>query len=118
MIGTWQPVIGTIIAALIAFGGVWLTQRNSRKNNSADLMQRIIDQVQEERDRAQDRADKGEAKFEAAIASLKAELAEVRAELIRVIAREQVVVEHAWQLRRHINEQLSPPPPPWPKELS
>ncbi len=112
-----QSLVAAIIVALAGLVGSYLTTRQNRNQGRATNAQQIIDQVQEERNRAEDRADKAEARFDAAIAQVKAELAEVRAELVRVNAREQVLVEHAWQLRRHINEQLAPPPPPWPDDL-
>lgn len=113
----WQ-LIGGVLVALLGLLGSYLVTRQNRRQATASDAQQIIDQVQEERNRAEDRADKDRSELKTEIAELKAEIAAVKAELVRVHAREQVLVEHAWQLRHHINEQLAPPPPSWPEELN
>jgi hypothetical protein len=108
MSGTWQAVIGSVISAALALGGVWLTQRSARHKNSSDVTQQIIDQLQE--NHQNDRADWGREKE-----SLNARQSRLEARLERAESVSRLLLDYVSQLRHHIDSGSPPPPPPYPQ---
>lgn len=106
---TW-PVIGTVVAALLAFLGTWLVQKNARRQSSTDVAQRLIDQMQEDRE-----ADRTQ--YAGERASLEARLDRAFQRIEQMETREHALFDYVSLLRWHIEQNSMGPPPPFPADL-
>lgn len=124
----WAAVVQYGIPAAFVLVGVWLVQRNVRKQTSVDASQRQIDNLQEDREalykqftKASEESARREADLERQqlrsaerIETLERQQRELRREFD---ARWSVAADYISELRVHIDERLAPPPPPFPPEL-
>lgn len=96
-------LIGTIATGVIAvIVGVITTRAADRKDKKSDS-QNLIDQLQEERSQLQKERQESVTASDNRVSSLE--------------RRHKVLEDYVGQLRRHIDDRLDPPAPPWPKEL-
>ncbi len=92
-------VMGVVTGVVVA----WINKRGSGP-------QLLIDQLQEERNNAVDGKESLEQKLLTRIEALEAKVGAQE-------MRERILFSYIFALQHHINEQLPPPPPEWPKEL-
>lgn len=103
----WGTVLPTVVVAVVAAGGGWLTTKIQHKGKPENA---LIDQLQEQI------KDDREAK-EKEMASMRSDIAELKAEQSKAKKRERIRDDYINKLRRHIESGNPPPPPEWPDGL-
>lgn len=94
---------GTLVTAVLAFFGIWLSVRQTGQRTKTDAAQGLFNELQEERAELK----KDRAELHAQLVALREEVAVVRRENLDLM-------EFVQDLRNHIRRDLGPPPPPWP----
>lgn len=94
----WQ-FLGTLVAALIGFVGIWMSLRQSGRKSKTDAAQSLFNDLQEERQELKDEREK------------------LKARVDRIEERERIRDDYIQELRQHIRLGLPPPPPNWPEGI-
>lgn len=113
---------GTVITGLLALLGIYLSVRQSGRTTKTTDAQQIIDQLQEELTRVESRCKddlaRSETRHREEIGKLEARMVDMASTMGRLEDREHVLEDYAQALRHHIDQQMGPPPPSWPVELT
>lgn len=106
------------IPAVFVALGVWLVQRNIRKQTSVDASQRQIDNLQEDRESLYKQMDDARTEFVREKEALQEQQRRAFVRIENLERRERITLDYVYQLRQHIDERRMPPPPTWPTELT
>jgi uncharacterized coiled-coil protein SlyX len=132
MAGDTVAAIATVVAALIAMIGGYVSVHGSKRmkalETAAALQAASIEAQTIERGQSltnqqniTDQLQEDVTGLRAELAAIKiahaSEIAGIRVDLAASQKRERAVEGYAWDLRRYIERGEGPPPPPWPPEL-
>lgn len=103
----WLTGVGTIATGLLAYLGIRLSVNRTLK---ASAGKDRYDQLQE--DLAAERHTRQEQ-----VAALMGEISTLRTEVRGLQGEKRIALDYIEKLRKHITDELAPPPPPYPEGM-